>query len=243
VTSTVDLLPPADCLDHLTAATARFSTALAAGDPAAPVPPCPGWSVRDLTHHLGGVHRWARVAVLEGHPNGTSDDPPDDLDGLVAWFDEGAAALTAALREAGPDAPCWSFGPKPRTAGFWFRRQAHETAMHAHDAEAASGPPSGFATDLALDGLDEAIRMFLPRQVRTGRCTVPDTRITVACAEGPRWGIAGDGAPERPVATVRGDAEALLLLLWGRTGPDDPRVAVEGDRTAVEAVLAAGLTP
>ena len=191
-------------------------------------------------------HRWARTAVLEGHPNGSADNSPGGLDdraGLVGWFDEGAAALTATLRQAGPDAPCWSFGPKPRTAGFWFRRQAHETAMHAHDAEAASGAPSGFAADLALDGLDEAITMFLPRQVRTGRCALPDTRISVACAEGPAWEIAGDGAPERPVATVRGDAEALLLLVWGRIGPDDARVGVEGDPAAVDAVLAAGPTP
>ncbi|MCD2194532.1 maleylpyruvate isomerase family mycothiol-dependent enzyme [Actinomycetospora endophytica] len=241
--STVDLLPPTVCLDHLDSATARFSTALAGADLAAPVPSCPPWSLRELAHHLGGVHRWARVAVLEGHPNGTSDDPPSSRADLVAWFDEGSAALISTLREAGPDAPCWSFGPKPRTAAFWFRRQAHETAMHAHDAEVASGTAGALASDFALDGLDEAIAMFLPRQVRLGRCTVPDVRIAVASAEGPSWEIAGDGAPERPAATVRGDAEALLLLVWGRVGPDDARVDVEGDRGAVDAVLAAGLTP
>lgn len=241
--STVDPLPPAACLEHLGSAIARFSTALAGGDLAAPVPSCPGWRLRDLAGHLGRVHRWARVAALEGHPNGTSDDPPADRDGLVAWFDEGAAALLAGLREAGPDAPCWGFGPRPRTTGFWFRRQAHETAMHARDAQAASGSPGPLAADLALDGLDEVVAMFLPRQLRLGRTVLPGTRVALASAEGPVFEVAGDGAPERPAATVRGDAEALLLLVWGRVGPDDTRIAVAGDRDALEAVLAAGLTP
>jgi uncharacterized protein (TIGR03083 family) len=122
VPSTVDLLPPAACLEHLESATSRFSTALAGGDLAAPVTSCGDWRLLDLTHHLGGIHRWARVAVIEGHPNGTPDDPPVDRAGLVAWFEEGAAAVLATLREAGPAAPCWSFGPKPRTTAFYRAR-------------------------------------------------------------------------------------------------------------------------
>ena len=242
MTSAVDLLPPA-CLDHLESAAARFSAALAGGDLAAPVPSCGDWQLLDLAHHLGGIHRWARVAVLEGHPNGTSDDAPSSREELVAWFDAGVAALLTTLRETGPDAPCWSFGPKPRTAGFWFRRQAHETAMHARDAEAACGDPGSLPTDLALDGIDEALAMFLPRQVRLGRTVLPGTRVGLVSDEGPTWEIAGDGAPAAPAVTVRGAAEALLLLVWGRIGPDDARVGVTGDRGAVDAVLAAGVTP
>ena len=33
----------------------------------APVPPCPGWTVRDLVLHVGLAHRWA-VAILHGTP-------------------------------------------------------------------------------------------------------------------------------------------------------------------------------
>ncbi len=47
----------------------------------------------------------------------------------------------------------------------------------------------------------------------------------------------------RPVGTVTGPAEALLLLLWRRIGPTDPRVTVEGDPAAVAAVLDRPLTP
>lgn len=241
--SSVDLLSPTECLERLESAAARFSAVLAEADLAAPVPACPGWSLYDLAHHLGGAHRWARVAVLEGHPNGTSEAPPADRDALVSWFDEGAAALVSTLRETGPDAPCWAFGPRPRVTGFWFRRQAHETAMHTHDAEDASGTAGGFARDLALDGLDEVVSMFLPRQLRLGRSTLPDTRIALASTEGPAWEIAGDGAAGQPAATVHGPAEALLLLLWGRVGPDGARITVDGERGAVDAMLAARLTP
>jgi uncharacterized protein (TIGR03083 family) len=238
----VDLLPSA-CLEHLESGAARFSAVLAEGDLAAPVPSCGDWRLRDLTHHLGQVHRWARVAVLEGHPNGASDDPPAERDELVTWFDEGVTALLTTLRDAGPDAPCWSFGPKPRTAAFWFRRQAHETSMHARDAEATRGAPGSLATDLALDGIDEALTMFLPRQVRSGRTVLPGTRVALVSEEGPVWEIAGDDAPGEPAATVRGGAEALLLLTWGRIAADDARVAVTGDRGALDAILAAGVTP
>ena len=40
----------------------------------APVPSCPGWSLRDLVVHLGGVDQWATHAVVEGTP--TSDQKP-----------------------------------------------------------------------------------------------------------------------------------------------------------------------
>ncbi|MDT7742931.1 MAG: hypothetical protein QOE59_2009 [Actinomycetota bacterium] len=246
MSSVVDLLPPAAYLTHLETACARFSAALARGDLTTPVPGCEPWRLLDLAHHVGGVQRWARVAVLEGHPNGTTDDQPSDHAALVAWFDEGAAAIAGTLREAGPDAPCWSFGPTPRTARFWFRRQAHEATVHAHDAETAagtSGGPAALPTELALDGIDEVVTMFLPRQVRLGRTVLPGTRIAVVSDEGPAWEIAGEGAPEGPAATVRGGAEALLLWVWRRVGTDDPRIAVEGDRAAVDAVLAAGVTP
>jgi uncharacterized protein (TIGR03083 family) len=238
-------LPSDAYLAHLEAANARFSAALAAGDPGAPVATCPEWRLRDLAQHLGGVQRWSATAVLEGHPNGTADDPPPDHADLVAWFDEGGAALAATLRSAGPDAPCWSFGPKPRTAGFWFRRQAHEATMHARDAElaAGAGAPAGIAAEVALDGIDEAVAMFLPRQLRLGRATLPATRVALVADEGPAWEIAGTDAAEGAVATARGGAEALLLLIWGRIGTDDPRIAVAGDRQVLDAVLAAGLTP
>jgi hypothetical protein len=41
------------------------------------------------------------------------------------------------------------------------------------------------------------------------------------------------------VASVRGTAAALLLLLWGRCADGDPALTWSGDREAGRAVLAA----
>jgi len=52
----------------------------------------------------------------------------------------------------------------------------------------------------------------------------------------------GAGAGPSPTTDISGPAETLLLLLWGRTDLDDPRLQVE-DRRRAQAVLAEPLTP
>ena len=49
--------------------------------------------------------------------------------------------------------------------------------------------------------------------------------------------------PGEPVASVRGTAANLLLLLWGRRADGDPALAWSGDREAGRAVLTAALVP
>jgi uncharacterized protein (TIGR03083 family) len=233
------VLPPAAYLAHLDRAAGDVAALLADGDLTAPVPGCPGWRLLDLAHHLRGVHRWARTAVVEGRPGPDADEnAPTQRAALVDWFRTGAADLAAALGRADPDAPCWTFGPRPRTAVFWIRRQAHETAMHAHDAATSQGGTRAFAPDLAADGVDEVVTMFVPRQLRLDR--IPPLPAMLALeVPGARW-VLGDA---EPAATVTGPAEAVLLLLWRRTALDDPRLAVTGPRAAAEAVLGRALTP
>ena len=232
-------------LPDLERAAADFAAVLESGDLDAPVPRCTPWRLTDLAHHLGGVHRWARTAVVSG-PSSEKDptDAPTERAALVDWFREGADELVATLRATDPDTPCWTFAP-PHTAAFWLRRQRHETAMHAGDAAASQGavrPPYG--VEQALDGIDEVVGTFFPRQVRLGRIPPLDHALAVQPDEGGRWVLAGDGTtpPADAPATVSGPAEALLLLLWHRVGPDDPRVAVTGDPAAARAVLAAAVT-
>jgi len=236
--------PSPTYLPHLEQAAADVAAMLETGDLDAPVPACAPWRVTDLVHHLGGVHRWARGAVVESSAQRPDiGDPPTARDALVAWFREGADALLAALRETDPDTPCWTFGPPP-TAAFWFRRMAHETAAHAGDLAAAHGRTRAYGTELALDGIDETVGVFFPRQVRLGRIAPLAHVLAVEAAEGGRWVFAGDGAappPERVDGTVTGPAEVLLPLLWHRTTLDDARVSVSGDRHAVETVLATAL--
>jgi uncharacterized protein (TIGR03083 family) len=237
-------LPSPTYLAHLEQAAADVAAMLETGDLDAPVPACPPWRVTDLVHHLGGVHRWARVAVVESSAQRPdTGDAPTERDALVAWFSEGVDALVATLRETDPGTPCWTFGPPP-TAAFWFRRQAHETAAHAGDLAAALGRTRSYGTALALDGIDETAGVFFPRQVRLGRIAPLVRTLAVEADEGGRWVFAGDGTdpdPQHVDGTLSGPAEAMLPLLWHRITLDDARLSVSGDRDAVEAVLATAL--
>src|SRR5690606_30832966 len=152
---------------------------LATTDLDAPVPSCPGWDLRRLAWHVGEIHRWVRGAIVEGHPNTVVPDGPHDRSPLLDWYDEGAGELLGVLAAADPDAPCWHFGPKPRTVRFWLRRMPHEHTVHAWDAVAAGGGARPVAGAVALDGIDEACGGFLPRQGRLGRIA-PATRSRAA---------------------------------------------------------------
>lgn len=249
-------LDPAASLHHLERSVETFAGVLRSGDLDARVPACPDWTVTDLAHHLGGVHRWARTAVVQRRPGDAPADRPGQWpqarQELLQWFREGAADLVATLRATAPDAECWTFGPQPGQAAFWFRRQAHETAMHAWDAAAAQGRSTAvFEERLALDGIDEVHTIFFPRQVRLGRIRPLERSLSVEPDgdDGARWVFAADGGghdagPEPDAeATVAGPAGVLLLLLWGRTGLEDRRLRVTGDRDVARAVVRAGLTP
>ena len=56
--------------------------------------------------------------------------------------------------------------------------------------------------------------------------------------------VAHEGADPVPAeATVSGPASALYLLLWRRTGLDDPRLTITGDESAARSVLGAAIVP
>ena len=77
----------------------RLADCASAGSPSDPVPTCPGWDLRDLLLHIGGVHRWATSYVLTGRSGPTTDQEdrtyfvsvPDDR--LVGWYREGLVSL------------------------------------------------------------------------------------------------------------------------------------------------------
>lgn len=233
-------LAPLTYVIHLDRAADQVAGLLDTGDLDAPVPGCPGWRLTDLVGHLGGIHRWARTAVVDGRPGQETADAPTDRLALAAWFREGAAALSDTLRTTDPATPCWTFGPQPRVAAFWMRRQAHETVLHAYDAAASQGGSLPMDAPLALDGVDEVVSMFFPRQVRLGRIAPLPVSLALEPTEGGRWVLPGDDPA--PAATVSGPVEAVLLLLWHRIGLDDPRLTAFGSRPAADTVLAA-LTP
>ncbi|MGI9156151.1 MAG: maleylpyruvate isomerase family mycothiol-dependent enzyme [Marmoricola sp.] len=239
-------MDPADLLDVVAREAAAFAEALRSTDAGVPVAGCPGWSLADLGRHLGGVHRWARAALgtepSDEPPREGPSSPADDAD-LPAWIAEGAAELVGALRDADPDRPCWTMAP-PATARFWLRRQAHETTLHRWDAQQCLGAATPIAGDVALDALDESIAMLLPRQVRLGRLPKASEVIHLVAGDTRFVITSDDRRPDAPpLAVVSGAPDTLLLLLWGRLGPDDERVHVDGDVETTRALLHRPLTP
>jgi uncharacterized protein (TIGR03083 family) len=253
-----EVLGRADQLRHLRHWAGVVRGTLADGDLDARVPACPDWDLRALGHHVGDLHRWVVGAIVEGHPNTPSGAGPADRGALLEWFDDGAATFLELLSTVDPDRPCWAFGPKPTTAAFWLRRQPHEHAVHGWDAlasQSARRPLDAGLIDraLALDGIDEVVGMFFPRQVRLGRTPPLAHALEIAPDDGAgrTWRLAGEGSSSGADpgsvggtdARVSGPAEALYLLLWHRTAMDDPRITVTGDASAARSVLGVAVAP
>ncbi|GGS78369.1 hypothetical protein GCM10010156_41320 [Planobispora rosea] len=208
----------------------------------APVPTCPGWTVRDLLGHTGGVHRWATAYVATGKAEPFTDEeeteffscPADDT--LISWFRDGHAALVGTLEQADPDLACWAFLRAPSPLAFWARRQAHETTIHRVDAESATGKITPIDPALAADGVDELFDGFYARP--RGRL-VADPPVSLAVRATDRaasWTIRVEpdgrtvtpGARDDADCVISGPAAELYLLLWNRA--DAGGLDVRGDR-------------
>ncbi len=211
---------PPDWLSLLRTHTDRFADLLGHSDLAAPVPTCPGWSLHDLAHHLGGVHQWAAHTVVTGNPQFTPEPTDTDLGPLDEWYRRHASHLVDVLSERAPNAPAWTMDPDNPTTSFWTRRQVHETAMHCWDAEAATGTPRPYEPSLAWDGVLEVAQVIYPRQVRLGRIEPLTTALRLVAVDLSEEVSIGVGEP----VEVRSTAEVLLRLLWHRADPTEGQV-------------------
>ena len=201
----------------------------------AAVPSCPGWTVRNLLRHVGGVHRWA-TSIVATPLSERPDEPLDDTDdarwpgdaSLLSWFVEGHAALVAALRNAPDDLDCYTFLPNMTPKVHWTRRQAHETAMHRADVQLAAGDTPSFEVDFARDGIAEMFEAFFPRGYRKRlRSETPRTIGVVAVDADDAWlvHVGPEGATaERGVGdvddVVMASASDVYLILWNRLADD-----------------------
>ncbi|HEY7484289.1 MAG TPA: maleylpyruvate isomerase family mycothiol-dependent enzyme [Streptosporangiaceae bacterium] len=235
-------------------AEAAHIAAFAAGrDLAAPVPACPGFTAGEVIRHLGSVYRRVTGWIRTQEPPETWESaPPDGID-LVVWFRTAAGDLYAELADRSPEDPCVTWWPYDRTAQFWWRRMAHETVVHRTDIESAFGPIGPIDQDVAADGVDEVLNLWLGYRLTSAPTPVgpieprySGTGQVVGVAAGPRvWRVelresSVDISPELPHdadALVLGGAEAVYLWLWGRS--DDTGVRTTGDRTATAALRAA----
>jgi uncharacterized protein (TIGR03083 family) len=206
----------------------------------ADVPTCPGWRVRDLLGHLGGVHRWAASYVTTGRPGPCTDEEkaafftpvPDDR--LVGWFRDGHRALVDTLADAGETMTCWTFLPAPSPLAFWARRQAHETAIHRADAESVIAGVPRWDPVFAGDGIAELFHGFFSRP--RGRLVADPARsLAVAASDADAAWTITIGPESRSVTadqqpadlTITGPAVDLYLLLWNRVGTE--RLDLRGD--------------
>lgn len=216
-------------VDRVASDGAALAAAADAAGLDAPVP-ATEWDVRSLVTHVGGIHRWAAEIVATRSDSPDTDagravgSGPSDAD-LLGWFLEGHQALVDTLRAAPADLECCTFLPAASPRHFWARRQAHETAIHRADAQAAAGAVEPFRDDFAQDGIAEMLEGFARRRSKSP--AAPGT-IGLDPVDGPAWLITlgGERVEAHPTerlpdtdVTVRGRSSDLYLWLWNRPAP------------------------
>jgi uncharacterized protein (TIGR03083 family) len=224
--------------------------AVAAADLTAAVPTCPGWTIADLTRHVGQVYRHKALGMRQGSepedwpPKELADSEPLDL------FDRAYADLVAEFAARRPqDVTGTWYGPD-QTVGFWIRRMAQETVIHRIDAELATGQQlAPVPADLAIDGIDELLTVFVAFGVTAWAEYFTDVlagspgRTFDLRTDGAAWHVRtgpgtftvqdGDGTGPADV-TVSGPPTALLRWVWNRdSAGEPPGVTVNGPADAV----------
>lgn len=222
---------------------------------AAGVPSCPGWTVADLVRHLGAVYRRYRLNSGNGNPDQPwppfivpDEAPQGDDSAVVGWYSGELAQLDAHLEALDPDAPAWNWAPQAKTAGFWHRRAAHETAVHRWDAQLSTSLAEPLESKLAGDTVAEVLDTFLPAGRRRTPSDLSGLVQLIATDLGQEWYVRlrGDGValldtdtlldddshPAR--STASGTASDLALFLWGRVNVDVVETA--GDSELLKAL-------
>jgi len=243
VDNTLDFPVLLDLIDERSGA---FRAAMAsAPDLDVPVPTCPGWTLFDLAHHLGGVHRRWAANVAAGPADGPSGVAPKDSpapsrerEALLAWSAESTRQLLGALREAGPDRGCWTWwgtSQSPQTSGAVARHQVQEATVHTYDAQRALGTAQPLPVENALDGVEEFLFTCV---ANTSAWPHEPATLDFHATEGRSWRLtlSAEGAraarlpappTTSPTASATATAGELVLTLYNRIPLDSPKV--EGD--------------
>ncbi|MEG9226904.1 maleylpyruvate isomerase family mycothiol-dependent enzyme [Aeromicrobium sp. Sec7.5] len=221
-------------MDHvleLATAMQRYAEVADAAFGDEPVPSCPGWTIDDLTGHLGTVHRWAASILLSGQridePRGVRVTEP-----RADWYARTAAALLEVVRAVPADEPTPNSARVHETAAYWPRRQMHETTIHVIDAGLALGlgaDGTPISAELAADGVDELLGVMLPRMTARGQRPHLEGRVRVVATDTGRSWVVGESpdAMRTPIllyagegadadGEIRATAADLYLGLWGR---------------------------
>ena len=235
-------------LSHLSADVERFGAAVRRGPLDAPISGCPNWDLRQLTAHMGVIHRWARHCAANGAPPESREhyqpDPELDAGALADWLVRGGETLVGVLRTIDLDGPTWHPFLVAKLGRVWPRRQAQETSIHRWDAEHATGPTAPIDPELASDGIDEYLDLVMRRLAQRESVTLPAGSLHIHCTDTRgEWLISLDGGFElerahaKGAAALREPAEALLLRLWNRDTDRADELSPVGDEGVLEAWL------
>ncbi len=208
------------------------------------VPTCPGWQLRDLVAHLGGVYDFRGRNVLRG----TVDRPPPDDrrlpdrsdPDLLAWFADGVDRLLCNLGQLPPDAPAHNFARHtPQVVAFWPRRMALETAVHRWDAQLAHHDAHGFDLAVAVDGIDEVLTVMRPAGLTRTPLEVSGVVSVRLTDSATSWTLrltptAISPSVDPPDAELAGTSSAVLLALWGRAPLSS--LSLDGDESLLAAL-------
>lgn len=216
----------------------------------APVPSCPGWTVADLTRHVGEVYLHKTLAMRTGAE--PQEWPPKEAAGEepLALLDRAYEELRAEFAARKPEDPAGTWYPPDQTVGFWIRRMTQETVIHRIDAELSTGKQvTEVPADLAVDGVDELLKVFLAFGVQAWGPYFTDILggspgwSHVIRADGAQWRVrtgpgtltvTGGAGDEPPDVTISGPPEAMLRWVWNRESAGEPSaVTVEGPPEAV----------
>jgi uncharacterized protein (TIGR03083 family) len=212
-----------------------------------PVARYPQWTVADVVVHTGRIQRWVTEIVRtlpRARPEQPDVTPSRSPAELIDWFMSGAAGLAMALETTDPSTRVWTLAGEG-TVGFWRRRMVLETTVHRWDVQTAAGQPTPVARDVALEGVAEALEIYLRPRLRGAAVGGTGQRVGLRSVDGDReWSVVllpdavdiADGAQDADVV-LEGSAEDLWLYLMGRRTLAD--LTVTGAREAAELCSAA----
>jgi uncharacterized protein (TIGR03083 family) len=232
---------------------ARFLDCLGRVEPEAAVPACPDWRAADLLWHLAEVqHFWATIVLdrLKDPEKVTRLQRPEDYPQLLELYRTSSRRLLDALGTADREEAVWTWS-EDQSVGFVLRRQAHEALIHRVDAELVADQVTPADPDLALDGIDELLRVMVGGVPPWGTFQPDGLVVGIEATDVPgRWTLrmgrfhgtsptsgttydleaaeVGDGL-ESTHALLGGDAWLLDRWLWGRAGSETP--SVTGDES------------
>jgi uncharacterized protein (TIGR03083 family) len=236
-------------LDCLAADFARLRS-VARIDQSAAVPTCPAWSVADLTGHVAEVYLHKAAAIRDGVE--PQEWPPKQLalEEPLALLERAYAELSHEFATRQPSDQAGSWYTPDQTVGFWMRRMAHETVIHRIDAELATGQSlASIPADLALDGVDELLKVFVAFGVANwGRyfteiLSASPGRTYRVRADAATWRVrtgpgvfeVQDGPSDSPTdVSVSAAPTDMLRWVWNREAISAPSgVSVQGSDEAV----------